>query len=316
MSTLFGVILPYAAIAIFILGMLYKVIKWGKSAVPFRIPTTCAQEETLPWIKRKPHEMLDNPSNNLAVVGRMLLEVLLFRSLWRNTKTEVKADKQKLIYGGNKFLWLFGLLFHWSLLVILIRHCRLFFEPVPWILDVVENIDGMFEFVIPTLYLTDIVILLAVTYLFLRRVVFAQIRYISLPADYFALILIGGIAVTGVLLRVFFHTDVEAVKELAMSVLSFDPGIPKDENGEIISISWLFYLHLSLVCLLLAYFPFSKMMHAGGIFFSPTRNMANNNRAKRHVNPWDYPVKVHPYHEYEDDFREKMIGAGLPVEKE
>ncbi len=200
MSTLFGVILPYAAIAIFILGMLYKVIKWGKSAVPFRIPTTCAQEETLPWIKRKPHEKLDNPSNNLAVVGRMLLEVLIFRSLWRNTRAEVKADSQKLIYSGNKFLWLFGLLFHWSLLVILIRHCRLFFEPVPWILDVVENIDGMLEIVIPTLYLTDIALLLAVTYLFVRRVVFSQLRYISLPADYFSLLLIGGVAVTDVLL--------------------------------------------------------------------------------------------------------------------
>ncbi len=310
MSTLFGVILPYAAIAIFILGILYKVIKWGKSAVPFRIPTTCAQEETLPWIKRKPHEKLDNPSNNLAVVGRMLLEVLIFRSLWRNTRAEVKADKQKLIYSGSKFLWLFGLLFHWSLLVILIRHCRLFFEPVPWILDVVENIDGMLEIVIPTLYLTDIAILLAVTYLFLRRVAFSQIRYISLPADYFAILLIGGVAVTGICLRIFFHTDVEAVKELAMSVLRFSPKVPEQ------SISWLFYLHLAMVCTLLAYFPFSKLMHAAGIFFSPTRNMANTNRVKRHVNPWDYSVKVHPYHEYEEEFHDKMEQAGLPLEKE
>ncbi len=310
MSTLFGIILPYVAIAVFILGILYKVIKWGKSSVPFRIPTTCAQEQTLPWIKRKPHEMLDNPSNNLAVIGRMALEVLLFRSLWRNTRAEVKADRQKLIYGGNKFLWLGGLVFHWALLIILIRHLRLFIEPVPWIIDMVEQVDGMIEILIPTVFLTDIAILVALTYLFIRRVVFPQIRYISLPADYFAVLLILGVAVTGVLLRIFYHTDVEAVKELAMSVLRFSPEVPDEP------ISWLFYCHLGLVCVLMAYFPFSKMMHAAGVFFSPTRNMANTNRVKRHVNPWDYPVKVHPYHEYEEEFHDKMKDAGLPLEKE
>ncbi len=311
MSILFGIILPYAAIVIFILGIIYKVIGWGKSAVPFRIPTTCAQEQTLPWIKRKPHELLDNPSNKLAVIGRMAFEVLLFRSLWRNTRTEIKADKQKLIYGGNKFLWLGGLVFHWALLIILVRHLRLFLEPVPLPIRFIEHIDGMMEILIPSVFLTDIAILAALTYLFLRRVAFPQIRYISLPADYFAVLLILGVAVTGVLLRLFFHTDVEAVKELAMSVLSFSPGIPEDKP-----ISWLFYCHLGLVCVLMAYFPFSKMMHAGGVFFSPTRNMANTNRVKRHVNPWDYPVETHPYHEYEEEFHEKMAGAGLPLDKE
>ena len=48
---------------------------------------------------------------------------------------------------------------------------------------------------------------------------------------------------------------------------------------------------------------------------SPTRNLANNSRVKRHVNPWNYPVKIHTYDAYEDDFREKMIEAGLPVDK-
>jgi len=69
------------------------------------------------------------------------------------------------------------------------------------------------------------------------------------------------------------------------------------------------------VSVLFAYFPASKLMHAGGVFLSPTRNMANNTRAKRHVNPWDYDVDVHTYEQYEDHFREKMIEAGLPVDK-
>ena len=36
---------------------------------------------------------------------------------------------------------------------------------------------------------------------------------------------------------------------------------------------------------LAAYFPFSKLMHMAGVFLSPTRNLANNNRMVRHVNP-------------------------------
>jgi hypothetical protein len=35
-----------------------------------------------------------------------------------------------------------------------------------------------------------------------------------------------------------------------------------------------------------------------------------------HTNPWDYPVKVHTYEEYEDEFRDKMKAAGIPVDKE
>ena len=43
--------------------------------------------------------------------------------------------------------------------------------------------------------------------------------------------------------------------------------------------------------------------------------MANNNRAVHHENPWNHPVKVHTYEEYEDELREKMVGAGVPVDK-
>ena len=81
-------------------------------------------------------------------------------------------------------------------------------------------------------------------------------------------------------------------------------------------ISVMFYIHLALVCVLLIYFPLSKLMHAGGIFFSPTRNMANNNRMVRHINPWNPTVKVHTYEEYEDEFREKMRAVGLPLDKD
>jgi len=302
---LFGVIIPYAAFLTFIVGIIYRVLQWGKIPVPFRIPTTAGQEKSFPWIKTN---NIDNPSSGLGVIIRMALEVLLFRSLFRNTRVELR-DGPKLSYGSSKWLWLGGLAFHYTFLFVVIRHLRLFFEPVPGVIKIVESLDGFFQVGAPVVYITDLIFLGAVTFLFLRRVIIPQVRYISLAADYFPLFLIGGIGTTGVLMRYFLKTDVVGIKELTMGWVTLHPVVPQ-------GINIIFYIHLFLVCSLLAYFPMSKLMHMAGVFLSPTRNLANTNRAEMHVNPWNYPVKVHTYYEYEDDFREKMKAAGLPVEKE
>ncbi len=302
---LFGVIIPFAAFITFIVGIVYRVFRWGKVPVPFRIPTTGGQQTSFPWIKAS---RIDNPSSALGVAVRMALEVLLFRSLFRNMRSELR-DGPKLSYASSKWLWLGGIAFHYTFLIILIRHMRLFFEPVPGIIKIAESLDGFFQVGAPVVYVTDVVFLGAVTFLFLRRVVIPQLRYISLAADYFPLFLIGGIGVTGVLMRYFFKTDVVGIKELTMGWITFSPVVPQ-------GIHIIFYVHLFLVSSLLAYFPMSKLMHMAGVFLSPTRNLANTNRAELHVNPWNYPVKVHTYEEYEDDYREFMKSAGLPVEKE
>jgi nitrate reductase gamma subunit len=302
---LFAVVIPYCAITLFLIGFVYRIIGWARSPVPFRIPTTCGQQKSLPWIKTS---RLDNPHTGLGAIGRMALEIFFFRSLFRNTRVNLRND-QKLVYGANKWLWAGGLAFHWSFLVIFIRHLRFFIEPVPYFVTLSEQLDGFFQVGLPVILITDIVIVVAVTYLFLRRVFDSRLRYISLPADYFPLFLILGIAVTGILMRYFYKTDIVAVKELAMGLISFRPVVAKD-------ISAIFYIHLASVSVLFAYFPFSKLMHMGGVFLSPTRNLANNNRMKRHVNPWDYPVKVHTYEEYEDEFRDVMKAAGMPLEKD
>jgi nitrate reductase gamma subunit len=307
MYYLFGVVIPYAAIIIFVTWFIVRVLKWGSSPVPFCIPTTCGQQESLPWIKQN---KIDNPSTTLGVVARMALEVLLFRSLFRNLKTQMN-DGQKLVYGEAKWLWLAGLAFHWSFLIILVRHLRFFIMKVPVPIRMVEGLDSFLQIGAPLFYISDAVILLAVTYLFVRRVLIPQVKYISLPADYFPLLLILGIAVSGILMRYFFKTNVTGVKELAMGLVSLNPD-PKILEG----LGVIFYVHLFLISTLFAYFPFSKLMHMGGVFMSPTRNMVNNSRMKRHINPWNYPVHVHTYEEYENDFREKMKGAGIPVEKE
>jgi nitrate reductase gamma subunit len=305
MNFLFGVIIPYAAIAIFIVGIIYRVLKWAAIPVPFRIPTTAGQQKTHPWIKQN---KIDNPSSALGVFVRMVFEVLLFRSLFRNTRTELRGGP-RLSYASSKWLWVAALAFHYSFLIILLRHLRLFIQPVPSPVKFLETIDSFFQVWLPLLYMTDIVLIGAVTYLLLRRVFIPQMRYISLPADYFPLFLIMGIGTTGVLMRYFFKESVVDVKELTMGLIYFKPVVPK-------GIGVLFYIHLFLVSTLFAYFPFSKLTHMAGVFLSPTRNLANTNRAKMHVNPWNYPVHVHTYEEYEDEFRHFMKDAGLPLEKE
>jgi len=304
---LFGMAVPYAAVATFVAGFVYRVVQWARSPAPFRIPTTCGQQKSLPWIRSS---RLDNPHDLLGVVGRMALEILAFRSLFRNTKAELK-EGPRLIYGSDKWLWAAGLAFHWSFLVIFIRHYRFFAEPTPSFVLMLQSLDGFFQIGLPIIYLSDMALVGALSFLFLRRVVSPQLRYLSLPADYFPLFLILSVAGTGMLMRYipWFRVDAVAVKELAMGWISLHPASPQ-------AIGLLFYIHLFLVCALAAYFPFSKLMHMAGVFLSPTRNLANNNRRRRHVNPWNCAVKTHTYEEWEDEYRQKMKDAGLPLEKE
>ena len=301
---LFAVIIPYAAVIIFIVGVIFKVLRWGRSPVPFRIPTTCGQQKSLPWIK---HSRFDNPDSTLDVIIRMALEVFLFRSLFRNLKTEIRDGK--VAYGSDKWLWLGGLAFHCTFFVVLVRHLRFFLEPVPIFVNMIDVLDGFMQVGVPHMLLSGVVLLAAATYLFYRRYSIPQVRYISLPADFFPLFLIMGIALSGILMRYFTKVDIVGVKEMTMGLVSMNP-VVKEGIGVV------FFIHLFLISSLLVYFPFSKLMHMGGVFLSPTRNLANDSRRKRHVNPWDYPVKVHTYEEYEDEFREKMKSVGLPLEKE
>ena len=302
---LFGIIIPYLAIITFVVGFVMRVKDWACSPVPFAIPTTCGQQESLPWIK--PNK-IDNPFSTGGVIIRMALEILLFRSLFRNTTCKLN-EGPTISYVWEKWLWLFSLAFHYSFLVVLVRHLRFFLEPVPVCFQILDKLDGFLQIGLPGVMLSGVVLLAAVIFLLLRRIIISQVRYFSLAADFFPLFLIIGIAVSGIMMRYFTKVDIVGVKELTMGLATFRPHIP-DGIGAI------FYVHVFFVSVLLAYFPFSKLMHLGGVFLSPTRNLRCNTRAHRHINPWNPKVKVHTYAEYEDDFREKMIGVGLPVEKE
>ena len=296
LQVFFGIILPYFAIAFFLVGVVCRIIKWAKSPVPFNIVTTCGQEKSLDFIKTNP---IDNPTTRTGMVVRMILEVTVFRSLFRNSKAELTEDGD-IKYQWEKWLWIFALLFHWGMFFTLLRHFRFFTADVPAWVGWIEAVDGVFMIDLHAVYLTGLMMVGGLALLLLRRLWIGKVRYICL---------LLGIGLTGMNMRYLNHVDIDAVRDLMVSLVTFHPAIPAG------GVNVLFYLHFALVCTLLIYFPMGKLMHAVGVFMSPTRNMVNDSRAKRHINPWNPVVEFHYYSDYEDEFREKMVKVGLPVDK-
>ncbi len=272
----FGVAAPYLSVLLLVEGLIYRIVQWARSPVPFRIPTTCAQQRSLPWINRTIQDKLDNPGTCLETVGRMALEVLAFRSLFRNTRTELQKhpdypEGAKLVHWSYKWLWLGAIAFHYAFLMVILRHLRFFSEPVWGFVHQMESVDGFIQFYMPVVYLTGVVMLAGLTYLLARRLANPLCATSRWRPIIFPCFSSWPSAITGFFLRYVYSTDVIAIKELAMGLVTLHPEVPA-------GIGPLFFTHLFLVSVLFAYFPFSKLMHAPGVFLSPTRNMANNNR--------------------------------------
>ena len=306
LQVLFGILVPYAAFFTFLIGLVYRMVRWAKSPVPFKITTTCGQQKSLPWIKRS---RLESPANNLEVVLRMALEILAFRSLFRNLRAELRG--RRLIFGSSKWLWLGAILFHWGFLIVLLRHMRFFSSPVPGWVQLIDQVDSFFHIGLPHLYMSSVMLLAGLTFLLLRRLVDPKVNYLSYASDYFPLFLILGLVTSGMLMRYFLRVDITAVKEFTMSLVAFRPKVPH-------GIGLIFYVHLFFISALVAYFPFSKLVHMLGIFFSPTRNLPNDNRAVRHVNPWweGVPPKFLTYCEWQEKFKEQLESAGQPIDED
>jgi nitrate reductase gamma subunit len=235
--TAFYAISFYFAILILVGGLAYRIYQYAKTPAPLKVPTMPA------------------PMTQWGVVVRVLSEVILFRSLFR----------------ANKWIWLFGMMFHGALWVVLLRHLRYFTEPV-WTWVVLVQPFGKYG---------GFVMLIGLLGLLARRIFVERIRYISNPSDYLMLVLLLVIGGTGALMSFVTHTDIVHFKAFMLSVMSFDffnlHPIPTD--GMLLT-------HLAAVMLLMIIFPFSKLLHAPGVFFSPGRNQVDNAREKRHVAPW------------------------------
>nr|WP_287411280.1 sulfate reduction electron transfer complex DsrMKJOP subunit DsrM [Pseudodesulfovibrio sp.] len=309
LRTFFGVCIPTTAFIIFVVGFIYKVIIWGRSAVPFRIPTTGGQFKSFDP-KLFPQNKLDCPQTGAQTFFRMVLEVFAFRSLFRNTAVSLHQGKDHPIvaYKSSKWLWLFAITFHYSFFIVALRHLRLFLEPVPFFVNGLDFVDGLLQIGAPTMYLTDLGLLAGVLLLLGRRLINSRINYISYASDFFPLFLILAIALSGIYMRYYAKVDVIAIKELTMGLMTFNYVV-----SDVIGVS--FFIHVFLVSCLMAYFPFSKLMHFPGVFLSPTRNLPNDSRAKHHVNPWNDPnIKAHAYADYEKQFGVPMAEVGLPLD--
>ncbi|HQR22916.1 MAG TPA: respiratory nitrate reductase subunit gamma [Burkholderiaceae bacterium] len=192
------------------------------------------------------------PVTRGGVAVRMAREVIFFESLFK----------------GSLWTWLFGWLFHASLALVLARHLRYFTEPV-W---------GWVALVQPLGVLAAFGMLAGLAGLFARRLLVDRVRYISTPSDYLMLVLLGLIAASGLAMKYVFRTDVVGVKAYFLGLMRFDwQPLPADP---------MLYVHLALVVVLMIIFPFSKLLHAPGVFFSPSRNQADDPREARHLAPW------------------------------
>lgn len=228
----------YIATAILVIFVARKVWIYSKIPAPLKIPTTPA------------------PTTRSGVVFRMVKEITIFESLFK----------------ASKWTWLFGWLFHFGLLLVLLRHLRYFTDPVwSWV-----------AFIQPFGKYAAFMMLIGLAGLLARRIFVDRVRYISSPSDHLMLLLLIAIGVSGALMTFVKHTDIVTLKSFLISLMT------PWRFGEITAMpnDIILIVHLSLVILLMVIFPFSKLLHAPGVFFSPTRNQVDNPREKRHIAEW------------------------------
>lgn len=237
MLTTVYAILFYVATLTLVGGVAMRIKQYWSIPAPLKIPTTPA------------------PTTTRGVWFRMFKEVALFESLFKS----------------NKWIWVFGMLFHAGLALVLLRHFRYF-------TDTTALIWSWVNWVQPFGLYAAFAMVAGLAGLFVRRIVVPRVRYISSPSDYLMLLLLLLIGISGMMMKFVTHTDIVAVKLFFRGLMFFDwHPLPSDIP---------LLVHLTLVAALMIIFPFSKLLHAPGVFFSPSRNMADNPREKRHIAPW------------------------------
>ncbi len=239
------VVLFYAAIIILFGGIANKIMLYKRVPAPLKIPVTPA------------------PITAGGVVYRLFYEVVFFNSLFR----------------ANKWTWIFGWIFHVSLLLAFFRHLRYVISPDVFFWPLVNNM------VVQSFgHYAGFTMVLGLAGLFARRIFVDRVRYISSASDYLMLLLIMGIAGSGLLIAYASHTDIIQLKAFVMGLFLFDPqNLPTDP---------ILLVHITMVLFLAMIFPISKLLHAPGLFFAPTRNQIDNPREKRHMSEWGAAIEA------------------------
>ena len=239
------VILFYVAMIILVVGITNKLWQYKRVPAPLKIAVTPA------------------PLARTGVVYRFFTEVVLFNSLFRATK----------------WTWIFGFIFHVSLLLAFFRHLRYVISPDSLMWPLVNNL------VVQSFgHYAGFAMVFGLLGLLGRRIFVDRVRYISSPSDYLMLILIMGIAISGLMMVYVARTDIVQLKAFIMGLFLFDwQNLP----GDIILLA-----HLTMVLFLAMIVPISKLLHAPGLFMSPTRYQIDNPREKRHLSPWGAEIEA------------------------
>ena len=192
------------------------------------------------------------PMTKTGVVFRMMREVTFFESLFKS----------------NRWIWILAILFHAGLLLALVRHLRYFIDPTwSWVV-----------FIQPFGIYGGMAMVVGLLGLWARRFLVERIRYISGPSDHLMLALLVLIGSTGLAMKFALRTDIIQVKVFFLGLLRFDlQPLPADAP---------LLIHLGAVVTLMIVFPFSKLLHVPGVFFSPSRTQVDDAREKRHLAPW------------------------------
>ena len=232
--TLVYALVLYFAGAVLVAGMAYKIRQFWTTPTPLKIP------------------LMPAPLTKQGVVFRLAREVVYFESLFKS----------------NKWIWIFAVLFHAGLLLVVMRHLRYFTEPV-WFWVVLVQPFGIYA---------GFAMVAGLLGLWARRFLVERVRYISSLSDHLMLALLAMIGISGLAMKYVAHTDIIALKAFCLGLTRFDlQPLPSDP---------VLLVHLGLVAVLMIIFPFSKLLHVAGVFFSPSRNQVDDARDKRHLAPW------------------------------
>lgn len=233
------------------IGVVYAILFWAATAIlVFGVAAKIRKYAITPAPLKIP--TTPAPTTVSGVWLRMFREVVFFESLFK----------------ANKWIWLFGWTFHMGMWLVLIRHVRYFQHDVSWWVALAQPYGTYASFAM----------LFGLLGLWARRVLVERIRYITNPSDHLMLALLVSIVVSGMLMRFVSRPDIITLKAymLGLMRLRIEP-FPTDP---------LLMLHLALVASLMIVFPISKLLHAPGVFFSPSRNQVDNPREVRHIAPW------------------------------
>ncbi|MCL4334411.1 MAG: respiratory nitrate reductase subunit gamma [Candidatus Thermoplasmatota archaeon] len=236
--TLFSwLILSYACAAglIFVIGSIIVIARWI-----FLPKGTSGTYLGYPYLLTFPGN-----TSRASAFKNMLKRIFLFSSL--------KDDP---------YLRTVTMTFHWSLWIVIAAHADLVLMPYFASIGISEQTMEMIGTYLGT---SLAVIMVAAGFLLLlRRITDKYVRRISSTADYFSILLIIAIGISGIYMRVALPSlfAYNQVSPYIHSIFTLSPiNIP---------FQWPFIIHFFLVCTLLIYFPCSKFMHPYSFLTNPT----------------------------------------------